>query len=124
GRVLIRPAAPHLSIRNRFAPNLTSSHRRPMIGNRDIRQADPLRHTGPLADAWDVQFRRLASVSELRLGATRQKTQSCPCCEKSHNTLRYTAHNRTLLSDRLRPGQCAGVSGATPFRVDAVAPIP
>ena len=47
--VLVRPRAPDLSIRYKFGPDLASIGQRAMIVNRDVGDANTLRHEGMLA---------------------------------------------------------------------------
>ena len=77
GGVLIRSGAPHLPIRNCFAPNLAAAHHRPVIVNGDIRQPNALRDAPALADTRNIQFRRLAAIFELRFRAAGKKEYSC-----------------------------------------------
>src|SRR5205814_9274172 len=88
----------HLAVRNDFPPNLAPPDRRPVVVNRDVRQPDALRHASALADARNIQLRRLAAVFELRFRARGQKAESCQSCTKAQNTLPHAAHNRTILS--------------------------
>ena len=113
-RVFIRSGTPHLPIRNRFAPNLPASHRRPVIGNGDVRQPDSLRHAGPLADSRNVQFCRLAAVLELCFRAAGQESQPRHSRKQAQNKLRHAAHNRTILSHAIATWRCAVSRRHTP----------
>src|SRR5439155_10299456 len=94
-RILVRARAPYFSVRHRLAPNLPPANFRPVIDNRDIRQPNPLRHCPSLAEARNVQLRRLASVLKLRPCIPRQNTQSH---QQAKTTLPHVAHNHTFSS--------------------------
>ena len=72
GCVFIGTRAPDFSIGHGLAPDFAAADRRPVIGDGDVAQANPLRYRGTLADARNIQLGGLTAVLELRGGVARQ----------------------------------------------------
>src|ERR1700731_890697 len=90
------PAAPpNFSIRPGLAPDLPPAYCRPVIRNRDIRQADSLGYRAALAQARNIQLCRLAPILELR---ARIPNQNAECQQQSQGTLPYVTHNHIFSS--------------------------
>src|SRR6267154_1455678 len=77
--------------------SLPPAHFRPVIRNGDVRQSYSLRNRPALADARNVQLRRLTSILELRACIPSQSAQSR---QQSQTTLPHVAHDHTFSSPR------------------------
>jgi len=92
--VLVCSRTPCLAVRNRCAEYLPPIGKRSVIDNRDVRQANPLRDGGPLAERRQVQLARLAAILELRVCLASQTAE--PQQNTKRNPIRF-AHGRTFL---------------------------
>src|SRR5260370_10471916 len=88
-RIFVRARAPHFSKGHGLAPNLPPAHFRPVIRNDDVRQPNPLRNRPALADARNVQLRRLPSVLKLRASIPRPNSETH---HHPYSKLRHIAH--------------------------------
>ena len=111
GGVLVCAGAPDLAVWNQSTPNLAVIHQRPMVGNRDVGDADALGNLGALTGKRQIENERLGEARAGKAQRIMQNTSASGVCGVMPSSVKRSR----VPSGVLRPASNRSRAGAAGF---------